>query len=173
LGARDVLGSRVSLKELLDQEVSMQRITAKAGLLFAPMAVAAVVAGCGGGSDNKNASTSTSTTQNTSTSAATTPAAGKASTLKLSADPGGALKFTTTSFNAKAGKVTVVMTNPSSAGIQHGIAVEGNGVDKDGPTVSPGGKSTLTVDLKPGKYDFYCPVDGHKAAGMKGTLTVK
>jgi uncharacterized cupredoxin-like copper-binding protein len=36
-----------------------------------------------------------------------------------------------------------------------------------------GGKSTVTADLKPGTYEFYCPVDGHKAAGMKGTLTVK
>jgi plastocyanin len=152
----------------------MRRTKANAALLLAPMAVAALVAGCGGGNDNKNASTPTSTTQSTSTSTTpTTPAAGKASTLKLSADPGGALKFTTTSLKAKAGKVTLVMSDPSSAGIQHGIAVEGNGVDKDGPTVSPGGKSTLTVDLKPGKYQFYCPVDGHKAAGMVGTLTVK
>jgi uncharacterized cupredoxin-like copper-binding protein len=30
----------------------------------------------------------------------------------------------------------------------------------------------VTVDLKAGKYEFYCPVDGHKQAGMKGTLTV-
>ena len=52
------------------------------------------------------------------------------------------------------------------------IAVEGNGVDKDGATVQPGGTSTVTVKLKPGTYTFYCPVDGHKAAGMKGTLTV-
>ena len=27
--------------------------------------------------------------------------------------------------------------------------------------------------LKPGKYSFYCPVPGHEAAGMKGTLIVK
>lgn len=62
------------------------------------------------------------------------------------------------------------MANPS--GIPHAIAVEGNGVDKDGKTVTQGGNSTVTVDLKPGKYTFYCPVDGHKAAGMQGTLTV-
>jgi uncharacterized cupredoxin-like copper-binding protein len=65
------------------------------------------------------------------------------------------------------------MDNPKSTGKPHGIAVEGNGVDKDGPTVKPGQSSTLTVALKPGKYTFYCPVPGHKAGGMKGTLTVK
>ena len=154
----------------------MRRITAKAALLLAPVAVAAVVAGCGSSNKNNNASTSTSTTP-TTTSTSTTPttpaAAGTASTVKLSADPGGALKFNTSSLQAKAGKVTLVMDNPKSAGIQHAVAVEGNGVDKDGQTVSPGGVSTVTADLKPGKYTFYCPVDGHKAAGMEGTLTVK
>jgi len=45
-------------------------------------------------------------------------------------------------------------------------------VDKSGQTVQPGGASTVTADLKPGTYTFYCPVPGHEAAGMKGTLTV-
>jgi uncharacterized cupredoxin-like copper-binding protein len=45
-------------------------------------------------------------------------------------------------------------------------------VDKDGPTVGMGSTSTVTVTLKPGKYTFYCPVPGHKAGGMMGTLTV-
>jgi uncharacterized cupredoxin-like copper-binding protein len=36
-----------------------------------------------------------------------------------------------------------------------------------------GGKSTATVTVKPGTYTFFCPVDGHRAAGMTGTLTVK
>jgi uncharacterized cupredoxin-like copper-binding protein len=43
----------------------------------------------------------------------------------------------------------------------------------DGNTVSKGGVSTVSANLKPGKYEFYCPVDGHKQAGMKGTLTIK
>jgi uncharacterized cupredoxin-like copper-binding protein len=65
------------------------------------------------------------------------------------------------------------MTNPTSAGMPHGIAVEGNGVDSDGPTVGPGKVSSVTVTLKKGTYVYYCPVPGHKQAGMKGTLTVQ
>jgi uncharacterized cupredoxin-like copper-binding protein len=30
----------------------------------------------------------------------------------------------------------------------------------------------VSVKLKPGKYEFYCPVPGHKAKGMEGTLVV-
>jgi len=39
---------------------------------------------------------------------------------------------------------------------------------------SAGGKATLTfTPSKPGTYEFYCTVAGHKEAGMIGTLTVK
>jgi uncharacterized cupredoxin-like copper-binding protein len=31
----------------------------------------------------------------------------------------------------------------------------------------------VSADLKPGTYTFLCTVDGHAAAGMKGTLTVQ
>jgi uncharacterized cupredoxin-like copper-binding protein len=31
----------------------------------------------------------------------------------------------------------------------------------------------VSTSLKPGSYTFYCTVDGHEAAGMKGTLTIK
>jgi len=96
-----------------------------------------------------------------------------ATTLSLQANGGGALKFNKKSLSAKHGRVTIVMSNPSGSGLTHGIAVEGKGVDKDGKKVRPGKKSTVTVSLKKGKYTFYCPVDGHRAAGMRGTLTVK
>ena len=29
------------------------------------------------------------------------------------------------------------------------------------------------VDLKPGKYVFYCDIQNHRQQGMEGTLTVK
>jgi plastocyanin len=62
------------------------------------------------------------------------------------------------------------MANPSS--FMHGIAISGNGVKMTGQIVGHGATSTVTANLKPGTYTFYCPVPGHEAAGMKGTLTV-
>ena len=92
----------------------------------------------------------------------------------LKADPHGAIAFNKTKLTVKAGRVKLVMTNPSSSGQQHGIAVKGHGLDKDGKIVNPGKKSTVTVTLKKGKtYTFYCPVPGHEALGMKGKITVK
>ena len=93
--------------------------------------------------------------------------------LRLSADATGKLKFNKTSLTATHGKISLVMSNPGSSGTAHAIAVQGKGVDKDGKTVSPGGTSRLTLTLKKGTYTFYCPVDGHRAAGMKGRLVVK
>lgn len=148
----------------------MQLGSRRAIMLVAVVGALAFV-GCGGGDNNKSSTSATSTSTTTSTTPA---AAGGGQTLKLSADPGGQLKFDKSKLTAsKSGKVTLSMANPSSSGIAHAIAVEGNGVDKDGPTVDPGKTSTVTADLKPGKYEFYCPVDGHRAAGMEGTLIVK
>jgi plastocyanin len=81
-----------------------------------------------------------------------------------------ALKFNKKTLRASHGKVTIVMTNPSST--KHAIAIEGHGIDKDGKTVGKNKTSRVTVTLKKGTYEFYCPVDGHKAAGMKGKLIV-
>ena len=38
----------------------------------------------------------------------------------------------------------------------HAVEIEGYGVEKKTKTVT-GGSAKLTVDLKPGKYEFYCP----------------
>ena len=60
------------------------------------------------------------------------------------------------------------MTNTSS--VPHAVELEGGGVEKKGAVITGGGSvSRVTAVLKPGKYEFYCPVDGHKAAGMKGS----
>ena len=148
-------------------------------LLSALAVVAFAVAGCGSddsGSDTGGGTASETTdaqtpAQTTNETNAPAPGSGGGATLKISADPSGQLKFDTDSLTAKAGKVTISMDNPSS--VPHAVGVDGNGVDEDGETVQQGGVSKVTADLKPGKYTFYCPVDGHEDAGMKGTLTVK
>ena len=150
----------------------------RTAISLAAICAALLVAGCG--SDNKSDSTSaqtpatteTSTTQGTVQNEPTGGAAAEgASSLQLSADPSGALKFDKDKLTAKAGKVTLDMANPSS--VPHAIGVKGNGVDKDGQVAQKGQDSKISVDLKPGTYTFYCPVDQHEQAGMKGTLTVK
>jgi plastocyanin len=129
------------------------------------VALIALASGCGdSGYGNSDAKSSGS---------AATSANASGRTLKLAADDDGGLYFNRRKLAAPSGTVTLVMDNPKTTGKPHGIAVEGNGVDKDGPTVKPGRTSTLTVALKPGRYTFYCPVPGHRAGGMKGTLTIK
>jgi len=80
------------------------------------------------------------------------------------------IAFNHRTLTAKKGKVTLVMANPS--GLPHAIAVKGHGLNSKGKTVNKGGTSRVTVTLKKGTYTFYCPVDGHAAAGMKGKLIV-
>ena len=92
-------------------------------------------------------------------------------TLEIDADPNGQLKFLASSATATPGKVTLKMANKSS--VPHDIAVKGGAINQVGPVVQNGGVSTVTTTLQPGTYTFYCSVDGHEAAGMKGTLTVK
>ncbi len=130
------------------------------------LAVTAVLAlaGCGGSDEKSSGSSGSSSSSNSSASSG-----GGGETLKLAADKS-ALKFDKTSLTAKAGKVTLEMENPSQ--IPHAVAIKGNGVDVDGKTVGNGETSTASTDLKAGTYTFYCPVPGHEAAGMKGTLTV-
>jgi uncharacterized cupredoxin-like copper-binding protein len=145
-------------------------------ILVAVLAALALIAvGCGGDdSDDNGGSSAGSDTSgeagNGAEATTGTGGAGGASKLKLTADPGGALKFDKTELSAKPGKVTIVMDNPSS--VPHAVEVEGNGVEKETKTLT-NGTADVTVDLKAGKYEFYCPVDGHKEAGMEGTLTVR
>lgn len=90
---------------------------------------------------------------------------------RLSADRGGALAYDRDRLEASAGRVTIEMANPSS--IRHNVSIAGNGVEAEGAVVGPGGTSTVSANLDPGTYDYYCTVLGHRAGGMGGTLTVR
>ena len=71
-----------------------------------------------------------------------------------------------------AGPVTFIVTN--SGQIPHAIEVAGAGFEQEIETIQPGATGTLTVTLKPGRYEVYCPIgDGsHKKLGMDARLTV-
>jgi plastocyanin len=99
------------------------------------------------------------------------PAAGKAaSALALAANPSGALSYNTKQLSAKAGAVTITMTNMSP--LEHNVTVAlGSKVLGATPTFV-GGTKVLKLQLQPGKYTFYCSVPGHRQAGMEGTLNV-
>ncbi len=90
-------------------------------------------------------------------------------TRHLAADPGGDLTFTKTRLTAKPGRVTLVMRNPSSSGLPHGIGIK----RKKGENVDPGGTSRVSKRLGAGTYTYYCTFPGHRASGMNGKLVVR
>jgi plastocyanin len=145
------------------------------GLGLTILAIAAAgLAACGGDSGSSASSGSAGGGYGGKAPAKTTAAAstGGGATVALAADETSGLAFDKQTATAKSGKVTLTLTNAPGNSAPHAIAIEGQGIDKDGQTASPGGASSVSVDLKPGTYTFYCPVGGHRAAGMEGTLTV-
>ncbi|HEX3793995.1 MAG TPA: sulfocyanin-like copper-binding protein [Acidimicrobiales bacterium] len=71
----------------------------------------------------------------------------------------------------KAGKYTFVAQNKGQA--THALMITGPGVSNAmTPDIQPGKSAKLTVTLKKGKYDVYCPVPGHKAEGMNVNISV-
>jgi plastocyanin len=133
-------------------------------------AAAFALAGCGG-DDNSAATPAPATATETATETATTAAAASGATLKIAADPGGAKKFTKSTLTAQAGTVTVEFANDSQ--LPHAVEIEGNGVEAKTEVVTGQDAPPLKVDLKPGEYEFYCPVGDHRAEGMEGKLTVR
>jgi uncharacterized cupredoxin-like copper-binding protein len=63
---------------------------------------------------------------------------------------------------------------------EHSLEIEGKGVKSKGgeegkakldKTLNPGQSGVLTVTFQePGTYEMYCPVIGHRLAGIKGEV---
>jgi uncharacterized cupredoxin-like copper-binding protein len=113
----------------------------------------------------------TTTAQQTTTAATTTQA-----TTTTTAKPAATkvpvseteFKITLASTNFKAGEITFEVNNDGK--IPHDLAIKGTS-DKT-KLIQPGGTAELKVTLKPGKYELYCTVPGHEAAGMRLNITV-
>jgi plastocyanin len=70
----------------------------------------------------------------------------------------------------KSGKYTFEVTNEGK--VPHDLVVKGAGTQEGTPEIAPGKSKSLTVDLKPGSYEFYCSIPGHKQLGMDQKVTV-
>jgi uncharacterized cupredoxin-like copper-binding protein len=135
-------------------------------LLVIGAAVAVPMVGCG--SSNNDSSTSNAATQVSTTGGA---AAGAGGTVDLTATD---FKFDPSDPTVKSGKVTFNEKNDGQ--VTHSLEIEdvtpGHDQELEGD-ISPGSSGTLTANLAPGKYKFYCPVDNHRQMGMEGEITVK
>jgi plastocyanin len=70
-----------------------------------------------------------------------------------------------------AGETTIELTN--DGGATHNLIVERDGEDVGGTdAIDPGATSSVTVDLEPGEYVFYCSIGNHRAMGMEVAVTV-
>jgi uncharacterized cupredoxin-like copper-binding protein len=115
----------------------------------------ALVAGCGSDDDN-NASSTTGT------------AAAGGSSVELTATE---FAFDPSKVEVEqAGETTFTLVNDGK--FTHALEIEGQGIEEETDEIDGGETTELTVDLEPGEYEFYCPVDGHREKGMEGTLVV-
>ena len=80
-----------------------------------------------------------------------------------------ALKLSRSSFTP--GTYTFVADNAGK--ITHALSIDGPGVeDAKTKNLQGGQEAALTVTLKKGTYDLYCPVTGHKQLGMNKEIQV-
>ncbi len=143
-----------------------------------------VLAGCGSSSSSSSSTAGApATTAAAAAAPATSSAAAAASTskaaasgagqpLSLEANAEGQLKYNKTALSATAGTVSIAFTNMSPLGHNVTVANAAGTVLGATPTIQ-GTTKTLSLNLKPGTYTFYCSVPGHRMAGMEGKLVVK
>jgi uncharacterized cupredoxin-like copper-binding protein len=74
-----------------------------------------------------------------------------------------------------AGRYTFRVENAGS--MAHALEIEGNGKEWETGDLRAGAASELTVDLEPGTYELYCPVESrgaeHDERGMRRRLVVR
>lgn len=133
-------------------------------LAFAGTVIVLAAAGCGGGGGSEGSTAATASSGSGGT--------GGAAPVKT-------IRFVEKEYSLSPSSISIskpglyVLQGVNQGTISHGIAIEGNGIDMDGPIVSPGQTSTVRVAIsKGGSYEVYCPVGNHKEMGMEGHLTL-
>jgi uncharacterized cupredoxin-like copper-binding protein len=70
----------------------------------------------------------------------------------------------------KAGRYSFEVKNEGK--VPHDLVVKGAGAQEGTPTIAPGKSESLAVELRPGTYEIYCSIPGHKQLGMDQKVTV-
>ena len=154
----------------------------EAGMTGKLMVVAAGAAPAGGGSASPEAGASPAAspqagaTPAASPQAGASPAAGPAAAAPAS---GGATTATIDTEDIKfdkkeltvAANTDVKITVTNKGVLQHDFHVDKLNITSK--LLNSGESDTVTINAKPGTYDFWCTVPGHKEAGMVGKITAK
>jgi uncharacterized cupredoxin-like copper-binding protein len=78
---------------------------------------------------------------------------------------------------APAGTLAIFLVNPAGKSLAEHAMVIGKAVGQTitASEIVPLGQSAVFTirGLSPGKYVFWCPIDGHASEGMVGTLTIR
>ena len=94
-----------------------------------------------------------------------------AETIKFTVAAGSDLVYEQDSVTAKAGPAKIELDNRSEVG--HDVSIEEGGDELGKTEIVSASLTSTTLDLKPGRYVFFCSVPGHRDAGMEGDLTIK
>ncbi len=159
---------------------ALARPTARRGAAVVLAGLLALTA-CGGSDDDDStaAAATPSSAEAAPTSASESPTSSDAPTSSAAEEPaGGTLEVSSVDFayeldstELAAGEYTINLTN--EGGASHDLVVERDGEEIDSTDViGPGESSTVTVELEPGEYVFYCSVGNHRSMGMEVSVTV-
>ena len=158
-----------------------------------------VLASCGGGggtggssAGKESHSTDKATTSGESTTSASADPSSSAATTTTKGASGGTLKtivIKETEFELSPSTVTLskpgtyAFKAENKGSTEHNLEIDGKGVESKGGEVgearlgqnlNPGQSGVLTVTFQePGTYEMYCPIIGHRLAGMKGEVVIK
>jgi plastocyanin len=67
---------------------------------------------------------------------------------------------------------TLVIRIRNAGRIPHAFAIEGPGSKAAVSPIAPGHTAELPIELQPGRYRWFCPIDRHRAKGMRGQIVV-
>jgi plastocyanin len=89
--------------------------------------------------------------------------------VQLTADPSGQLACDRNRASVRRGQFTLRLINRSQT--PHNVTIANGGTVVAWTKTIQGATTSITANLAPGDYIFFCSVDAHRQAGMQGTLT--